>query len=114
MFLHTTASLSEEEFVQINEMVYDRCGICLHQGKKELVDARFAKVVRASRFQSVEEYIDFVAEYQQSAEFYTLIDALCMNVTNFFREMGHSDYLGKVVGERQELFVSIPFGKDLL
>ena len=96
MLLLTRHSLTQDEFQRLSDAVYDHCGINLHQGKKELVDARFAKVLRASRFQSVGEYIDFVLEHRQGAEFYTLIDALCTNVTKFFREMKHFDYLGKV------------------
>ena len=96
MLLVSRHCLTQEEFQRLSDAVYDHCGINLHQGKKELVDARFAKVLRASRFQSVGEYIDFVLEHREDAEFYTLIDALCTNVTKFFREMGHFDYLGKV------------------
>ena len=96
MLLLSRHSLTQEEFQRLSDAVYDHCGINLHKGKKELVDARFAKVLRASRFQSAREYIDFVLQHKQSAEFYTLIDALCTNVTSFFREMGHFEYLGKV------------------
>jgi chemotaxis protein methyltransferase CheR len=88
--------LTQEEFQRLSDAVYDHCGINLHQGKKELVDARLVKLLRASHFQSVGEYIDFVVEHQQDDEFYALIDALSTNVTNFFREMGHFDYLAKV------------------
>lgn len=95
MLLLSRQSLTQDEFQRLSDAVYDHCGINLHQGKKELVDARLGRLLRASRFGSVGEYIDFVVEHQQGAEFYTLIDALCTNVTDFFREMGHFDYLGK-------------------
>ena len=96
MLLHARHSLTQKEFQRLSDAVYQHCGINLHQGKKELVDSRFAKVLRSSRFQSVGEYIDFALEHQQGAEFSTLIDALCTNVTTFFREMEHFDYLRKV------------------
>lgn len=90
-------SLTQDEFARLSAAVYDHCGINLHDGKKELVDARLAKVLRSSEFPSVGEYIDFVLEHQQGPEFASLIDALCTNVTTFFREIGHFDYLGKML-----------------
>ena len=96
MLLLSRHCLTQEEFQRLSDAVYHHCGINLHQGKKELVDARLAKVLRSSRFQSVEEYIDFVVEHQQSDEFSALVDGLSTNVTKFFREMGHFDYLAKV------------------
>ena len=96
MLLFSRHCLTQEEFQRLSNAVYDHCGINLHQGKKELVDARLVKLLRTSRFQSVGEYLDFVLEHQQSAEFSTLIDGLSTNVTNFFREIRHFDYLRKV------------------
>jgi chemotaxis protein methyltransferase CheR len=96
MLLLSRHFLTQEKFQRLSNAVYDHCGINLHQGKKELVNARLVSLLRASHFRSVEEYIDFVLEHPQGAEFFTLIDALSTNVTNFFREMDHFDYLGKV------------------
>jgi chemotaxis protein methyltransferase CheR len=96
VLLLSSHCLTQDEFQRLSNAVYDHCGINLHQGKKELVDARLVRLLRASRFQSARDYIDFVLGHQQSAEFYTLIDALSTNVTKFFREMGHFDYLEQV------------------
>ena len=96
VLLLSTHALTQHDFQRLSELVYDHCGINLHQGKKELVDARLVRLLRASRFQSVGEYVDFVIGNQRGIEFYALIDALCTNVTNFFREKEHFDYLGKV------------------
>ena len=37
------AALGEKEFCLISDLVYEHCGINLHDGKKELVRARLAK-----------------------------------------------------------------------
>ena len=42
-----TIALSDKDFRRISRLVYDHCGINLHDGKKELVRARLAKRLRA-------------------------------------------------------------------
>ena len=44
--------LSEREFRKISDMVYEHCGINLHEGKKELVRARLAKLLRLGNFKT--------------------------------------------------------------
>lgn len=93
MFLQTTFSLSEKEFAQISEMVYDHCGICLHEGKKELVRARIGKQLSSHGFAAVQDYIDYVVADTSGKEFSHLIDVLSTNFTGFFREPDHFHYL---------------------
>jgi hypothetical protein len=51
--------LSEKEFRQISDLVYQHCGINLHDGKKELVQARLAKWIREGNFKTFEESDQF-------------------------------------------------------
>jgi chemotaxis protein methyltransferase CheR len=95
--LLTSNALTQGEYQRLSDAVYDHCGINLHQGKKNLVDARINRLLRASRFHSAAEYIDYVVNHPESNEFYTLIDTICTNVTNFFREIGHFNYLAQTV-----------------
>ncbi len=95
MLLHCHNSLTQKEFKRLSNAVYDHCGINLHEGKKDLVDARLGKLLRKTNFHSIGEYVDYAVEHPNEGEFYTLIDALCTNVTNFFREIGHFDFLEK-------------------
>jgi chemotaxis protein methyltransferase CheR len=44
--------LTDAEFREISDVVYQYCGIHLHDGKKELVRARIAKQLRAGGFGS--------------------------------------------------------------
>jgi chemotaxis protein methyltransferase CheR len=90
-------ALTPDEYSRLSDAVCEHCGINLHQGKKKLVDARLSRLLRTSRFHSAAEYIDYVVNHPESNEFYGLIDTICTNVTNFFREMSHFDYLAKVL-----------------
>jgi len=85
--------LSEREFRKISDMVYEHCGINLHEGKKELVRARLAKLLRLGNFKTFPDYMRHVLKDKTGKEFSTLIDSLSTNLTSFFREWQHFEYL---------------------
>ncbi|HZZ43263.1 MAG TPA: protein-glutamate O-methyltransferase [Tepidisphaeraceae bacterium] len=95
MLLETEPSLNDKDFKRISELVYSHCGISLHAGKKQLVQARIAKRIRGSQFKSVSDYIDHVLADTSGKEMTTLTDLLSTNLTSFFREQAHFDYLNK-------------------
>jgi chemotaxis protein methyltransferase CheR len=85
--------LSQRDLRRITNAVYEHCGINLHDGKQELVQARLAKLLRHSRFTSISEYVDYVLANPDSDDFAHLIDNLSTNLTSFFREGDHFTYL---------------------
>lgn len=85
--------LGEREFRVISDLVYEHCGINLHEGKRELVRARLAKRLREGDFRTFSDYIRYVMEDPTGQEFALLIDALSTNLTKFFREEQHFEYL---------------------
>jgi chemotaxis protein methyltransferase CheR len=88
-----TLVLDEKDFRRISEVIYQHCGINLHDGKKSLVQSRLSKLVRKSRFDSFTEYIDFILSADGEKEFIVAVDALSTNMTFFFREKQHFDFL---------------------
>ena len=86
-------TLSEKDFRAISDLVYKHCGINLHDGKKELVRARLAKRLRLGKFRTFPEYMKHVLEDKTGNEFSILIDSLSTNLTSFFRESQHFDFL---------------------
>jgi chemotaxis protein methyltransferase CheR len=86
-------ALSETDFRKISELVYEHCGINLHAGKKELVRARLAKRLREGRFRTFGEYIQHVLDDRTGQEFSALVDSLSTNLTKFFRENQHFEYV---------------------
>lgn len=89
------ADLTDREFQRISQMVYEHCGINLHEGKRELVRARMATRLRAGGFRSVGDYLEHVLADKTGSEFTTLIDTVSTNLTSFFRESRHFDYLSQ-------------------
>lgn len=88
-----SVTLTERDFQKIREMIYKHCGINLHEGKRELVRARLAKQIRVGHFRSFDDYLDHVFQDKTGRAFSTLVDALSTNLTSFFREQRHFDFL---------------------
>src|SRR6478672_4596424 len=93
MIVEAEYNVTEADFGRICEAVYRHCGINLRDGKQSLVHARLAKRLRASRFESLTEYLDQVLADAGGREFTALIDALSTNLTSFYREPDHFRFL---------------------
>lgn len=85
--------LKDSEFQKFSRYVYDICGINLHQGKKELLKARLGKILRQRDFRSFREYYDQVVNDRSGYELILLLDSISTNLTYFFREPKHFDFL---------------------
>ncbi len=80
--------------------MYETAGINLHGGKKELVKARLGKILRHRDFSSFGEYYDHVINDTTGHEVTILLDAISTNLTYFFREPQHFNFLtGKALPE---------------
>ncbi len=103
LFATESAVLSEAEFNQISDFVKHKCGINLHDGKKELVKARLGKRIRHLQMRSFREYMDYVANDSTGSELTTMLDQISTNLTYFFREEKHFVHLrDKVIPALQE------------
>ncbi len=88
--------LSDRDFRRISDLIYSHCGINLHEGKKELVRARLAKRLRQGGFRSFPEYMRHVMDDKTGTEFSLLVDSISTNLTAFFREPKHFDFMRSV------------------
>jgi chemotaxis protein methyltransferase CheR len=93
MLLSADCNVSSDRFDRLRDLVYEHCGINLHDGKQELVRARIAKQLRMGGHSSADEYLDSVMSNPDSEAFRELIDSLSTNLTSFFRESTHFDFL---------------------
>jgi len=85
--------LKDSEFQKFSRYVYDISGINLHQGKKELLKARLGKILRQRNFRSFREYYDQVVNDRSGYELILLLNSVSTNLTYFFRETEHFDFL---------------------
>jgi chemotaxis protein methyltransferase CheR len=96
------SELRDIDFERISRLVYDHCGINLHDGKKELVKARLNKRLREGDFKSFGDYYRYVITAEGTDELITMIDSLSTNVTFFFREEGHYVKLRQILPAMME------------
>ncbi len=89
--------LSDREFKIISDKVYELSRINLHDGKKELVQARLNKRLRKLGFDTYKEYLHYVEQDATGEELINMVDVLTTNLTFFFREEDHFDFLTKNV-----------------
>lgn len=87
--------LSLEEFGAISKVVYEYCGIHLHERKRDLVSSRLSRRLHATGCTSYADYLDYVLADQNAQEFTTFIDRISTNLTSFFRESTHFDYFSR-------------------
>jgi len=85
----TTFDLKDTDFEKISRIIYEQCGINLHEGKRELVKARLGKRLREGNYKSFTDYCDFVVTEEGRDELITMIDSISTNLTSFFREESH-------------------------
>jgi len=92
-----TIELTQRQFEKISSLVYDLCGINLHIGKKELVRARLSKRLRQLGLRDFGEYIAYLKNDASGQEIVDMLDAISTNLTSFFRESDHFEYLSKQI-----------------
>jgi chemotaxis protein methyltransferase CheR len=88
----TGPNLGEKEFGFLREFVLQHCGISLGDHKRQLVQGRLLRRLRALNLSGFEAYCDLLRRDPES-ELGELSSCISTNVTSFFREMHHYDML---------------------
>jgi chemotaxis protein methyltransferase CheR len=86
---------TDADFNFIRQLVATQTGIALSEQKRELVYGRLAKRLRTLELQTFAEYCAYVEKNEQ--ELHELVNAITTNLTSFFREPYHFDYLRETV-----------------
>ena len=90
--------ISDKEFGLFQRLIYDESGINLTPAKKELLKSRLMKRLRERSFTSFKEYYTYVTEKDTTGEeMVSMLDCISTNLTEFFREIAHFDFLSKKV-----------------
>ena len=91
--------MDNRTFKKICELVYDVSGIALNDNKRALVTARIGKRVNALEMPDHRTYLDYLINDDDGDELIQFMDVISTNVTSFFRERDHYDFVKKVVPE---------------
>jgi chemotaxis protein methyltransferase CheR len=84
--------MSEKDFQAISELAYKYTGIVLGDHKQDMVYGRLARRMRDLQLTSFVDYCQLIQETSQP-EVSRFINAITTNLTSFFRESHHFDFL---------------------
>ena len=83
---------TDADFSYLSALVKTRGGINLSTAKRELVYGRLAKRLRILKFTTFKQYCDFLAHGDEE-ELTHFMNAITTNVTDFFRENHHFEFI---------------------
>ena len=86
---------SDRDFQRVRQIINDIAGISLADGKRELVYSRLSRRLRQRGMQRFEDYCNLLEAHDDTVEMSEFVNALTTNLTSFFRESHHFDFLGK-------------------
>ena len=89
---HREFAFSDADFDALRKLVKDITGINLTDQKRELVYGRLARRLRVLQLRTFAEYRDLLSE-DGGEEIRELCNAITTNLTSFFRENHHFEYL---------------------
>ncbi|ATG76203.1 CheR family methyltransferase [Pseudoalteromonas sp. 1_2015MBL_MicDiv] len=83
---------TDRDFKEIADLVYNACGIVLGEHKREMVYSRLARRIRERNFVDFKSYLAFLKK-NKDQEFDAFINAITTNLTSFFREIHHFEFI---------------------
>lgn len=91
---------SNQHFEQLRELVYKLTGISMSDHKKDLLYGRLTRRLRILGIDNFDDYYN-ILKNNPGDELQNFINAVTTNLTSFFREKHHFDYLrDKVIPEK--------------
>lgn len=101
-FMTTTPTLTPTEFRQLASYIEKNVGIKMPEQKRLMMQSRLVTRLKALHLNTFQEYIDYIFSSKDSddTELTTMIDTMTTNLTEFFRESAHFDYMTDTVLER--------------
>jgi len=84
---------TRKDFHQLCALVDRHTGIQLGDGKEDMLYGRISRRIRKVGVNSFKAYIALLEQDENSEEFGEFINAVTTNLTSFFRESHHFDYL---------------------
>jgi chemotaxis protein methyltransferase CheR len=90
--------LQEDDFHFFRRLIFQKVGITIGEGKKDLLQTRLRQRVKEHGLADFEEYRNMLNELpEQDPEWQLFINQVTTNKTDFFREIRHFDFLKATV-----------------
>ncbi len=88
---------TQKDFAYLSKTIHERTGIVVSDDKFNMFYSRLSRRVRALRLRSFKDYCEVVRKDADGSETNELINAITTNLTAFFRENHHFEYLANTV-----------------
>lgn len=85
--------LSDQDFKKFQKKIYELSGIHMSDVKKALIAGRLLKRLRHYDLKSYGDYYAMIDNPANKVELQVMVNLLTTNVTSFFRESQHFDYI---------------------
>ena len=105
-------TFAKADFARVRELIHQRAGISLHEGKQAMVYSRLSRRLRETGHRSFGSYLQWLeqAGAAGAAEWQEFINCLTTNLTAFFREEHHfvslDEELRRRAGRPQRIWCS--------
>ena len=96
MAIRRDFEFTDRDFCRIRDLVKQHAGITLTEAKKDMVYSRLSRRLRHLGITSFSEYCQLV-EDETSGELVNFTNSVTTNLTAFFREQHHFDYLSSTL-----------------
>lgn len=94
-FLSREFPMSDTNFKIIQDLAYQKIGIKLSPYKKNMIYSRLSRRLRSLNLKNFDDYCDIICHPEQN-EIVEFINAVTTNLTSFFREPYHFDYIKNI------------------
>ncbi len=95
-FSNREFEFTDSDFDSVKKLVSKHTGICLSDAKRELVYGRLSRRLRQLKFTKFKNYLALLYKSDHE-ELVNFVNAITTNLTAFFREDHHFDYLSKTI-----------------
>jgi len=99
LVLRNNRLISDQQFIQVRDWLYQRTGIHLNETKKSLVIGRLFKRLSILDLENFDAYLHLLRSPQQIHEAELALNLLTTNETYFFREPKHFDFLQALIAQ---------------
>jgi chemotaxis protein methyltransferase CheR len=90
-------NMTDREFRQLRELVYERLGINLTEKKRSMLIGRLQKLLRTSGFKNFQDYYEYLVNDPSMKAMTELINRVTTNYSFFYRGKSHFEYFVQTV-----------------
>lgn len=96
-YIKSAPELSDSQFNKIADFIQTNVGIKMPEQKKVMVQSRLQARLKALNFDNFDDYTNYVFKGgpESDEEIALMINVITTNLTNFFREKQHLDFLSE-------------------